>query len=131
MKKLFKHFRLRSETLDIIDQANSIIEEYQADGFDLTLRQLYYQFVARDLIANNATEYGKLGRIINKGRLAGLVDWDAIKDRGRSMYQNGNWENPQDIVNSCARCFALDSRLDQETYIEVWVEKEALIDVLE
>ena len=32
-------------SLLVIAQANEIIEEYQADGLDLTLRQLYYQFV--------------------------------------------------------------------------------------
>lgn len=35
-----------------IDQANTIISEYDAQGFKLTLRQLYYQFVSRDLIPN-------------------------------------------------------------------------------
>lgn len=32
----------------MIDQANEIIEVYQGDGYDLSLRQLYYQFVSRD-----------------------------------------------------------------------------------
>ena len=31
----------------VVDQANAICEEYAAQGLDLTLRQLYYQFVAR------------------------------------------------------------------------------------
>lgn len=46
----------------VIQQANKIITEYQAMGFKLTLRQLYYQFVARDLIANKQSEYKRLGR---------------------------------------------------------------------
>jgi hypothetical protein len=49
-----------------------------AEGYDLTLRQLYYQFVSRDLIANKLSEYKRLGSIINDARLAGLIDWDRI-----------------------------------------------------
>ena len=38
---------LRADSLTIIAQANEIVDEYAAQGFTLTLRQLYYQFVAR------------------------------------------------------------------------------------
>jgi hypothetical protein len=34
----------------VVEQANTIIGEYQAQGFLLTLRQLFYQFVARGLL---------------------------------------------------------------------------------
>ena len=49
---------------EIIDHANDIIDEYSQQGFDLTLRQLYYQFVSRDLIANKQTEYKRLGSLM-------------------------------------------------------------------
>ena len=114
-----------------IGQANAIIEDYQAQGYELTLRQLYYQFVSRDLIANNMKEYKNLGSIINDGRLAGLIDWDAIVDRTRNLQSLGHWTNPQEIVDSCAAQFRLDKWATQECYIEVWVEKDALIGVIE
>jgi hypothetical protein len=43
-------------SLIIIEKANEIIAEYADQGFDLTLRQLYYQFVSRGLIPNKDTE---------------------------------------------------------------------------
>ena len=70
--------RFNASSLHIIDHANRIIDEYQRQGFTLTLRQLYYQFVARDLIANKQTEYKRLGSIISDGRLAGHIDWDGM-----------------------------------------------------
>jgi hypothetical protein len=70
---------------EMISQANKIIDEYQAQGFNLTLRQLYYQFVARGLIANRVTEYKRLGSVINDARLAGEVGWEAIEDRTREV----------------------------------------------
>jgi hypothetical protein len=47
-------------SLKIIEQANGIIAGYVEQGFDLTLRQLYYQFVARDLLANTQRNYKRL-----------------------------------------------------------------------
>lgn len=43
-----------------LQQINNIIEEYQAQGYRLTLRQLYYQLVSRDIIPNKQSEYAKL-----------------------------------------------------------------------
>ncbi len=131
MKQCFKEFNFRSGTLAVIAQANKIVVEYQADGYDLTLRQLYYQFVARDIIPNSQSEYNKLGTAINNGRLAGLIDWDAIKDRTRQMHRNYHEISPEKAIEYTAGCYAIDTRKDQDIYIEAWVEKEALVGVVE
>lgn len=131
MKQAYIQRRFNPPTARLIDQANEIIEEYQADGYTLTLRQLYYQFVSRDLIANKQSEYDRLGNIINKARLAGLIDWSAIEDRTRNLSRLSNWESPADIVRSCSHWYMEDIWASQETYCEVWVEKEALVGVIE
>lgn len=115
----------------IVDKANEIITEYMAKGFDITLRQLYYQFVARALIPNKQSEYDRLGMIINSARLAGMVDWNAIVDRTRQIRRNSHWDNPGEIIDSCARSFMLDRWADQPTRVEVWVEKDALVGVMQ
>ena len=78
MKQQFQAFRSRRDTLTMIDQANKIIDEYQQQGFQLTLRQLYYQFVSRDLLENTNQKYKQLGSVISDARMAGLIDWNAI-----------------------------------------------------
>ena len=131
MKHFYQATNFRQQSLEIIDKANEIIKEYSAEGYDLTLRQLYYQFVARDIIPNRQSEYKKLGSVVNDARLAGLIDWESIVDRTREYEQNGHWDSPADIIASCARSYGIDTRADQDTYIEVWVEKDALVGVLE
>lgn len=126
----------RRESLGIIAQARQICAAYQAQGYDLTLRQLYYQFVARDLIANKQSEYNRLGTIINDARLAGLLDWNYIVDRTRNLKGPGthempHWDNPDDIVRAAARSFRMNKWEDQEYRVEVWIEKDALVGVLE
>jgi hypothetical protein len=122
---------LRASTLATIRQANDIIAEYEAEGYDLTLRQLYYQFVSRDLIPNNQREYKKLGEAVAAGRRAGLIDWDRIVDRTRNLHRHATWSGPAAIVAACASQFAVDLWAGQPYRPEVWVEKDALVGVLQ
>jgi hypothetical protein len=123
--------RFRAATMDLINHANIIIEEYAQQGFTLTLRQLYYQFVSRDLIPNNDKMYKKLGRVINDARMAGLVDWSAIEDRGRWVRSRSSWADPAEIVDACVKSFHMNRWENQKYRPEVWIEKDALVGVIE
>ncbi len=118
-------------SLAIINQANTIIADYTAQGYDLTLRQLYYQFVSRDLIANKQSEYKRLGSVINDARLAGLIDWEAIADRTRELRALSHWDNPSSIIDAVAYSYRTDKWAKQPCRIEVWIEKDALVGVFE
>ncbi|MEN6367720.1 MAG: hypothetical protein ABFC88_12990 [Thermoguttaceae bacterium] len=140
----------REDTLAIIAKANRVIDAYMKQGFKLTLRQLYYQFIAKDLLPdswidpeynlehglpadtkNTMKNYKHLGDIINDARLAGLIDWTAIEDRTRNLQTHSAWENPYDIVRACANQFTVNLWDQQSVHVEVWIEKEALIGVIE
>ena len=132
MAKIFYQLtKFRDPALHVIARANQILEEYAEKGYDLTLRQLYYQFVARGLIDNNQREYKNLGSIVNDARLCGLIDWDHIVDRTRNVRKNAHWSSPSDIVKTCAQQFQIDKWAGQRSRIEVWIEKDALIGVVE
>ena len=45
-KIAYKDITFRGASLDTIQLVNKVIEEYEGMGYDLTLRQLYYQLVA-------------------------------------------------------------------------------------
>lgn len=131
MKEQFicKTFTARSK--ELIGLADGIVAEYAEQGFKLTLRQLYYQFVARDFIENSQRAYKNLGTLINNARLAGLIDWSAIEDRTRNLESNAHWTSPADILDGCAAQFRFDLWDDQCLVPEVWIEKEALTGVIE
>ena len=81
MKVKYCDINFREKSLDLIRLINSVIEEYRSQGYELTLRQVYYQLVARGFIPNNERSYKNLGNLINDGRLAGLIDWYSIVNR--------------------------------------------------
>lgn len=131
MKICYRPKRFRLETLKLIELADSICAEYVADGLNLTLRQLYYQFVARDIIPNNMKSYNRLKKTVNEGRLAGLLDWEAIVDRTRNLQTPASWDSPESIIDVCARQYRRDLWENQGTKVQVWVEKDALIGVIQ
>jgi hypothetical protein len=61
-KICYRETKFQAKTLAVIDLANEIIVGYEAIGFTLTLRQLYYQFVARNALSNNEKSYKNLPR---------------------------------------------------------------------
>ena len=109
---------------------NEIIEDYQAQGYVLTLRQLYYQLVSRDVIPNQQKEYTRLSLLLKEGRMSGVVDWDAIEDRLRKPSSPSAWNSPADLLKAAIAQYAKPRQNGQDTYVEVWVEKDALSGVL-
>src|SRR6185369_10539864 len=103
---------------------------YRRQGYRLSLRQLYYQLVARALIENSEKSYKNIGNLVSDARQAGLIDWDMIEDRGRETVSVSHWDSPADIVRSAAYSFRIDKWADQPWHVEVMVEKDALSGVL-
>jgi hypothetical protein len=138
----------RPQTLHLIAAAVGIIEELVGQGYDLTVRQLYYQMVARDLFPdswvdveynrrngldattkNTMKNYKKFCGVISDARRAGLIDWDAIVDRGRNLQGWPSWSSPGHRMRSAAASYNTDKWATQPHRVEVWVEKDALLGV--
>jgi hypothetical protein len=152
MKIAYTKKAFRSDSLAIIEQSLSICTEYARQGYDMTLRQLYYQIVANDLFPDerrwtwlpdkqkwvrddNGTKnaepnYKWLGDVINDARLAGLIDWDHISDRTRNLSSLLHFDDPADRIQHAARAYRIDKWADQPYRVEVWVEKEALAGIV-
>jgi len=129
--KAYLNGSMRANGRAMVRMVNKIIEEYNEMGYQLTLRQVYYQMVARDIIPNNDKSYNNLGELISKGRMLGLIDWYAIEDRTRYLRALSHWISPSDRIESAIHSYHIDLWEDQPNYVEVWVEKDALIGVVE
>ena len=80
-----KEIKFRGRSLELINLVNQVINEYKNQGYELTLRQTYYQLVARGYIPNNERSYKNIGNLINDGRLAGLIDWYSIVEQNEKL----------------------------------------------
>ena len=98
----YKSIKFQQKSLELIRLVNQVVEEYQAQGYELTLRQAYYQ----------------------------LIDWYSITDRTRNLRSNSHWDNPADVIASARYSYLLNKWDGQPNYVEVWVEKDALVDIV-
>jgi len=130
-KICFQSKDFRQNTLVLIDKCNAVLERYADAGYDMTVRQVYYQLVAADEIENSEKSYDKIQVLLNDARLAGLVDWDYIVDRTRELRRLPTWDSPQDVLEAAHTGFRTDKWSSQNYRPEVWIEKDALVGVFE
>lgn len=130
MKEQFRTNRIRPERQAMIDAVNTILQDYYSQGYRLTLRQLYYQLVAKGTIPNSVKEYSKLSQTCVIGRMNGLLDWYMIEDRIRVPYLEYYVNSPEEAIEDALRHYKLNRQEGQPNHIEIWTEKDAVSNIL-
>jgi hypothetical protein len=130
MKKTFEAYNPTGSTLKDLRYIIDIVDDYAGQGLTLTLRQLYYQLVSKDLISNNEKSYKRIGMIVSRARLGGILDWDAVEDRVRVPKMPPEYASLDALVEAAFASYRLPRLMGQDTYVELWVEKDALAGVL-
>lgn len=126
----YRIVRFTDESYAMIQRMNDIIASFTAKGFVLTVRQLYYQLVAQDVIPNSEKSYKRITSLVNDARVSGEMDWDAIEDRTRAFERRQRWDSGREILQASAEGFHMDMWDDQPCRPFVIIEKEALVGVL-
>ena len=126
----FKETKFRAPSLALIASCDDIITSYLADGMRLTLRQLYYQLVSANIVPNTERSYKNVGTLVSNARLAGMLDWDGIEDRGRQPAVPPEFDSVEDLLDAAFASYRLPRLAGQSEYAELWVEKDALSGVL-
>lgn len=131
MKESFISWNPSKRSEMLLVEIDRVLTSYQQQGYVLTLRQLYYQLVAQAVIPNTVSSYNSLGNVVNKGRLSGYIDWRMIEDRVRVPRENTHWISPGQILKAAADSYYLDRWKNQDYYIEVWCEKDAVSNIIQ
>lgn len=93
MKIAFRDsLHLNKTNISRLAEVNNIIKDYAQEGYKLTLRQLYYQLVVKEIIPNLQVEYAKLSGLLVKGRMAGHIDYDKSN------------LDPDNLTTLCTQC---------------------------
>ncbi|GAG26441.1 unnamed protein product, partial [marine sediment metagenome] len=131
MREWFKDWRPNRKSLILVDHINSILDDYRKQGYILTVRQVYYQLVSRDLIPNTEKSYDGVINIVNRGRLAAFIDWAMIEDRARIPKSRSHWNSPSEILEAAADSYYKSRWETQADYVEVWCEKDAVSNIIQ
>jgi hypothetical protein len=118
---------MQKQSLELLTQVQEIINSYD---FALTLRQIYYQLVARQIILNEQRYYKKLSRLCVAGRDEGILPEEGFADRLRAVDKLGSWPDLNEFMQTVKRSYRKDKWQNQDNYLEIWTEKDALRSVL-
>jgi len=115
--------------LSIVPEILQTVDDLE-EWHPLTVRQVYYQLVAKEIIGNSRSEYQNISRLLTKMREEALVPWHVITDRSRRMVEKkGISDIEEHIRDNMVYLFDGYNRClvqNQENYVEVWTEKDAL-----
>jgi hypothetical protein len=123
--------RQRATKEEMENRARFLIDYANRHG-PVTVRGLYYQAEVAKLPGIDKTEsgYGKVQRQVLDLRRAGRLDYDDIADATRWMRKPSSHDSIEDALHETARLYRRSLWRDNEDYVEVWCEKDALAGVI-
>lgn len=124
-------YQWSASTQNLLAHIQRITSAYMKQGITMTLRQLYYQLVAQDIIPNADEIYKRIGTLVTDAKYNGFLDWNALEDRGRPQSMSSQWDNVKSLVESAIAAYRLPRWKDQPFYVELFTEKDALSSVLQ
>ncbi len=116
-----------AKTIRLLDEAHDIL----ADHHPMTVRQVYYQLVSRQVIKNTRGQYQAVSNALVAARKAGEIPWAWMEDRTRRPRRVSMWDSPADFAETVEHAYRRDVWASQPRYLEVWLEKDALSGIFE
>lgn len=122
-------------TRPVADAIVATVDEMR-EYLPLTVRQVYYQLVGKQIIKNCLGQYRKVSRVLVRLREEDIVPWAAIDDRSRRTTDKRGYLDVTSWLSeqlkyihpkAYGRCYIQG----QQDYVEVSTEKDALSSILE
>jgi hypothetical protein len=112
----------QKKTQDRLDVAVEILSEDNP----MTLRQVFYQLVSRQVIENTKSMYSCLSKLLSDARKNGEIPWEWMEDRSRRPTVYDGYDSIAQFAEYAQYRYQLDFWATQPTNLEVWLEKDAL-----
>src|SRR3712207_6621494 len=96
--------RTKAQTEELISVIIDILDAHHP----MTVRQVYYQLVSRQLIDNKRTAYQAVSRLIVKARISGLIPWEWVEDRLRKPRTPSMWRDLPHFITTVQRAYRRD-----------------------
>jgi len=115
------------KTLEMLEVAYQVL----AVTHPMTVRQVYYQLVSRQVIENNVSRYKAVSELLVNARKDGTIPWEWIEDRLRRPRPVAMWDDLADFAEAARRSYRRDVWATQSAHVEAWLEKDALSGIFE
>jgi hypothetical protein len=127
---LIKPKKTRATKSEMATRRRRLIEIIRED-YPMTVRQLFYQAVVHAIVGKSADDYAKVADMITSLRRDGTVPFEWIVDEGRFPRKPYTVEGLVQALNTARFHHRKDPWQTIPAYVQIWVEKNALLGVLQ
>ena len=123
----------KPETVMLISEVNKILID-EAEYLPLTLRQIFYRLVVKELIDKTEKSYKRMCETVGTARRGKMIGMDDIRDDGFRQNDSKGWESIDSMMDTfryTAETFTLDRQDGQAQRIIVWCEAGGMIPQLQ
>jgi hypothetical protein len=119
--------RSKAEIARIRDTIYAVLENERP----MTVRQVFYQLVTLGVIDKTEAEYKRtVCRLLTRMRTDGVIPYGWISDNTRWMRKPRTYSGLDAALETTARAYRKSLWDEQDAYVEIWCEKDALAGVI-
>jgi hypothetical protein len=114
-----------------IEELKGVIYEVVSKNNPMTVRQVFYQLVSLGAIGKTENEYkSTVVRLLGLMRREHELPFNWIADNTRWMRKPRSYTGMEAALEETVKTYRRDLWNEQEAYVEIWLEKDALAGVL-
>ena len=121
--------RTRRTKVEIGELQDAILAVCEADH-PLSVRGVFYRVMSAGAVAKTEKAYAAVQREVLKLRRAGVLPYEWIADGTRWHIKSPSWNNVETALEDAATSYRRALWHDQDVYVEVWSEKEAISSIV-
>ncbi len=96
----------------------------------LTVRGVFYRVMSAGAVEKSEKAYAAVQREVLKLRRSGVLPYEWIADGTRWQVKEPSWEDAQEALDDAVSSYRRGLWHNQDTYVEVWSEKDAIASIV-
>jgi hypothetical protein len=101
-----------------------------AEDHPLTVRGVFYRVMSAGAVEKSEKAYAAVQREVLKLRRSGILPYEWIADGTRWQVKQPSWDSAQDALDDAVASYRRALWRDQDVYVEVWSEKDAIASIV-
>jgi hypothetical protein len=125
-----KRGRPKGATKDLVEARREALLNIVDAGKPMTVRQVFYQATVRGLVEKAESGYAKVQTDLTVMRRAGDLPYDWLADNTRWQRKPRTFSSVEEALRDAAAFYRKSLWIDADSYVEIWLEKDALAGVI-
>jgi len=121
--------RTRSTKAEVKARREALLDIIDA-GKPMTVRQVFYQATVRGIVEKVESSYGIVQVDLTKMRRNGSLPYDWLADNTRWQRKPRTFDSVEEALRETATFYRKNLWKDADSYVEIWIEKDALAGVI-